>query len=70
MRTVDSVSFENGIATLTIPGAQVEDRGSYVCEVITEGFEPVRSLAATLNIIGKKSPELNYLIYKLGKYYN
>ncbi|XP_066148461.1 tyrosine-protein kinase-like otk [Euwallacea fornicatus] len=37
--------------TLVIHSSQTSDRGEYVCEVVTEGFEPVSSQPATISVI-------------------
>ncbi|XP_076264901.1 tyrosine-protein kinase-like otk isoform X2 [Rhynchophorus ferrugineus] len=37
--------------TLVIHSTQTADRGEYICEVITEGFEPVPSEPATISVI-------------------
>lgn len=39
--------------TLLIHSTQTSDRGEYVCEVVTDGFEPVLSKPATISVIGK-----------------
>ncbi|XP_060519446.1 tyrosine-protein kinase-like otk [Cylas formicarius] len=37
--------------TLLIQSAQTSDRGEYVCEIITAGFDPVLSQPATISVI-------------------
>lgn len=44
---------ENG--TLVIHSTKTADRGEYICEVVTIGFEPVSSKPATISVIGKFS---------------
>lgn len=43
-------------ATLYIDSTQTLDRGEYLCEVITAGFEPVLSKPATISVVGKLYP--------------
>jgi PTK7 protein tyrosine kinase 7 len=38
-------------ATLLIRSTETQDRGEYVCEVLTRGFEPVLSQPATISVI-------------------
>lgn len=38
--------------TLIIHSTQTSDRGEYVCEVNTIGFEPILSKPATISVIG------------------
>lgn len=38
--------------TLLIHSTKAQDRGEYVCEITTAGFEPVISKAATISVIG------------------
>lgn len=43
---------ENG--TFIISSTKVSDRGEYICEVNTVGFQPVLSKPATISVIGKR----------------
>ncbi|XP_063911044.1 tyrosine-protein kinase-like otk [Zophobas morio] len=38
-------------ATLLIRSTETQDRGEYVCELVTKGFEPVLSQPATISVI-------------------
>lgn len=40
---------DNG--TLIINSTQTQDRGEYICEVVTTGFQPVASNPATISVI-------------------
>lgn len=42
--------FHNG--TLAIQQTKTSDRGEYICEIATVGFEPILSKPATISVIG------------------
>lgn len=49
---------DNG--TLVIESTKINDRGEYVCIVLTTGFEPVISKPATISVIGNFVFHLNF----------
>lgn len=53
--------FNNG--TLFIQATKTADRGEYICEIETKGFEPVVSKPATISVIGKKINLFHFILY-------
>lgn len=50
--------------TLLIQQTKISDRGEYMCEVYTQGFEPILSKPATISVIGECFYFFSYPFYK------